>query len=67
MKGRNLLTGKGYRAFVKRPPEIEGECGCGYCIGINNGNIEQVAKILIDNGVKVKRIITVDENEGGRY
>lgn len=51
MKGRELLTRQGIRAYVERIPP-SGSTGCGYGIYVPRG-AEEAERILIENGIKV--------------
>lgn len=58
-KGRELLTAKGYNAYIARNPRPEKSEGCGYVIYVNNYDVRCLA-LLRKGG-----IITAGEFEEG--
>lgn len=51
MKGRDLLTRQGIRAYVERIPPSNAS-GCGYGIYVPRG-AEEAERILSENGIKI--------------
>ena len=51
MKGRDLLSSRGFRAFVERIPRT-GDTGCGYRIYVPRGT-EEALRVLEENGIRV--------------
>lgn len=51
MKGRELLTRQGVRAYVERIPPSD-TAGCGYGIYVPRG-AEEAERILRENGIKI--------------
>lgn len=51
IKGRELLTQRGFRAFVERVPRTA-ETGCGYGIYVPH-DADEAERILRENGVRV--------------
>jgi len=51
MKGRDLLTRQGIRAFVERIPPSSA-AGCGYGIYVPRG-ADEAERILRDSGIKI--------------
>ena len=51
MKGRDLLSSRGFRAFVERIPRT-GDTGCGYGIYVPQGT-EEALRVLEENGIRV--------------
>lgn len=54
LKGKKILIRKGFSAYIIRTPTALNECGCGYCILINQNDEKDALKLLLENGVKVK-------------
>ena len=51
MKGRDLLSSRGFRAFVERIPPTA-DTGCGYGIYVPRGP-EEALRVLEENGIRV--------------
>lgn len=51
MKGRDLLTRRGIRAYVERIPPSS-TTGCGYGIYVPHG-ADEAERILTENGIKI--------------
>lgn len=49
-KGRELLTAKGYNAYITRNPRPEKSEGCGYIIYVNNYDVRCMS-LLQRNGI----------------
>ena len=61
MKSRDLLSARGFRAYVERIPRTR-ETGCGYGVYVPQG-ADEAERILKENGV---RILGRMEQEGRR-
>ncbi|MCI8406928.1 MAG: DUF3343 domain-containing protein [Oscillospiraceae bacterium] len=55
-KARDYLAQQGIRAYVERIPANLRTTGCGYGVRVNNDG-EQIAQLLDQAGIRVKRIL----------
>ncbi len=58
IKGRDLLRKQGFRAYIERKTNANGNTGCGYVI-IADGNREKITNALMNSGVKILQISTI--------
>ncbi len=60
-KARDFLYNKGIKCYVERIPANLRKSGCGYCIRLNGGtnsiDVNSVAKMLTEKGIRVKDVI----------
>lgn len=61
MKGRELLTQRGFRAFVERIPKTA-ETGCGYGVYVPEG-ADDAEQILRENNIRVLK--RIEQDDGG--
>ncbi len=61
MKGRELLSQRGFRAFIERVPKTA-ETGCGYGIYVPRG-ADEAEIVLRENNVKV--LGRMEQDDGG--
>lgn len=52
IRGRDILTSNGYRAYIANTPGHLDKMGCSYSIAVT-GNADLAEKILRENGIKV--------------
>jgi len=58
IKGRDLLRKQGFRAYIERKTNTNGNAGCGYVI-IAEGNREKITNALMNSGVKILQINSI--------
>ena len=58
IKGRDMLRKQGFRAFIERKTNANGNSGCGYVI-VADGVREKIRKALINSGIKILQINTI--------
>ncbi len=58
IKGRDLLRKQGFRAYIERKTNANGNTGCGYVI-VSDGNRERISNALINSGIKILQISTI--------
>lgn len=58
IKGRDLLRKQGFRAYIERRTNANGNLGCGYVI-IAYGNRRKITESLIASGIKILEINTI--------
>lgn len=58
IKGRDLLRKQGFRAYIERKTNANGNTGCGYVI-IADGNREKITNALMNSGVKILQISAI--------
>lgn len=58
IKGRDLLRKQGFRAYIERKTNENGNVGCGYVI-IVNGNKNKIINALIEAGINIVDVNTV--------
>ena len=58
IKGRDSLRKQGFKAFVERKTNANGNAGCGYVI-VAEGNRERITQILKLSGIKILEINSV--------
>lgn len=63
LKGRKLLSGKGYKVYIVRPPLTYSGCGCGYCISVNSNDAKSAYDLLVENGVRIKSVFDYDDED----
>lgn len=52
IRGRDILSSNGYRAYITNTPGHLDKLGCSYSISVS-GNADMAEKLLRDNGIKV--------------
>ena len=52
MKGRDILSNRGMKAYVERTPRTSENIGCGYSIYVPS-QTDEAERILIGYGIKV--------------
>lgn len=58
IKGRDLLRKQGFRAYIERKTNGDGNTGCGYVI-IADGNRQKISDALMNSGVKILQISSI--------
>lgn len=58
IKGRDLLRKQGFRAYIEKKTNVNGNIGCGYVI-IADGNREKITNALMNSGVKILQISAI--------
>ncbi|MBR3968903.1 MAG: DUF3343 domain-containing protein [Clostridia bacterium] len=58
IKGRDLLRKQGFRAYIERKTNANGNAGCGYVI-IANGNKNKIINALLEAGINIVDVNTV--------
>ncbi len=52
MKGKEILSRRGFKAYIERLPRGLQNSGCGYCIYVD-GDVDAAERILKASGVRV--------------
>lgn len=55
IKGRDLLRKQGFKAYIERKTNSNGDAGCGYVI-ITEGNRDKIRNALVNSGIKFLQI-----------
>ncbi len=55
IKGRDLLRKLGFKTYIERKTNTNGNVGCGYVI-VSEGNRNNIVKYLNDAGIKIIQI-----------
>lgn len=58
IKGRDLLRKQGFRAYIERKTNSNGNTGCGYVI-VADGNRQKISDALMNSGVKILQISSI--------
>ncbi|MBQ6717332.1 MAG: DUF3343 domain-containing protein [Clostridia bacterium] len=58
IKGRDLLRKQGFRAYIERKTNSNGNTGCGYVI-VADGNRQKISDALMNSGVKILQINSI--------
>ncbi|MBR5473332.1 MAG: DUF3343 domain-containing protein [Clostridia bacterium] len=58
IKGRDLLRKKGFRAYIERKINSDGNTGCGYVI-IAEGNRQKIVNELMTFGININDINSI--------
>ena len=58
IKGRDLLRKQGFRAYIERKTNSNGNTGCGYVI-VADGNRQKISAALMNSGVKILQINSI--------
>lgn len=58
IKGRDMLRKQGFRSYIERKTNVNGDFGCGYVI-VAYGNKSQISAALKNVGIKVLEINTI--------
>ena len=58
IKGRDLLRKQGFRAYIERKTNSNGNIGCGYVI-VADGNRQKISDALMNSGVKILQINSI--------
>ena len=53
--GRDLLRKQGFKAYIERKTNSNGDAGCGYVI-ITEGNRDKIRNALVNSGIKFLQI-----------
>lgn len=61
MKGRELLSQRGFRAYVERIPKTA-ETGCGYGLYVPEG-ADEAERVLRENNIRVLQ--RIEQEDGG--
>jgi len=60
-RGEGLLSGAGIRCVMQRTPKWMEEQGCGYCLRLQQRDLVRARELLLNNGVRFRRIYRVDD------
>ena len=52
MKGKEILSRRGFKAYIERLPRGFQNSGCGYCIYVNS-DVDMAERILRASGIRV--------------
>lgn len=58
IKGRDLLRKQGFRAYIERKTNSNGNTGCGYVI-VADGDRQKISDALMNSGVKILQINSI--------
>ncbi len=58
IKGRDLLRKQGFKAYIERKTNQNGNVGCGYVI-VAEGNRQKISGALMNSGVKILEINSI--------
>lgn len=58
IKGRDLLRKQGFRAYIERKTNSNGNTGCGYVI-VADGNRQKISDALMNSGIKILQINSI--------
>lgn len=58
IKGRDLLRKQGFKAYIERKTNQNGNVGCGYVI-VAEGNRQKISGALMNSGVKILDINSI--------
>ncbi len=58
IKGRDLLRKQGFKAYIERKTNSNGNTGCGYVI-IADGNRQKLSAALANSGIKIIEINSI--------
>lgn len=58
IKGRDFLRKRGFRAYIERKTNSDGNTGCGYVI-VAYGSRQKISDTLKNSGVKILQINSI--------